>query len=132
MGEQRGWVGHESDVPVERWGAPGPGEVVWRTLLSGDRTPSSGLTLGVTEIAPGAPGLGHLHRHEQVEAYLVLDGSGELDLDGATHPVRPGSVVFVPSNSWHTVRNTGTDVLRLAYVFAADSFDEVVYEFPAD
>lgn len=125
----QGWVGHESEVPEERWGPPGPGAVAWRTLLSGDRTPSSGLTLGIAEIAPGAPDVGHLHRHDQVEAYLVLDGEGALDLSGVTHHVAAGSVVFVPSRAWHTVRNTGPGVLRLAYVFAADSFDEVVYEF---
>ena len=44
-------------------------------------------------------------------------------------PVATGSTVFVPGGVWHSARNTGDDVLRILYVFAADSFDDVVYEY---
>ena len=46
------------------------------------------------------------------------------------HALRPGSSVFIPGDVWHGARNTGHDVLRLLYVFAADSFSDVNYVFP--
>lgn len=40
--------------------------------------------------------------------------------------------MFIPGNVWHGARNTGTNVLRLLYVFATDSFADVYYEFAND
>ena len=48
------------------------------------------------------------------------------------HRLRAGSSVFIPGNVWHGARNTGTNVLRLLYVFATDSFADVYYEFAND
>lgn len=119
-------VAHERDVAVERW----DGIVAWRTLLSADRTPSSGLTVGIAEIVPGASEVGALHRHADHEAYYVIAGHGEVHLDGVEHAVEPGSVVFVPGGTAHFVRNTGTELLKFLYVFAVDRFSDVVYHFP--
>ena len=119
-------VVHERDRPVERFGDI----VSWRTLLSGDRTPTEALTMGTAELAPGAPVDGALHRHEEPEAYFVLSGRGHVHIDGTDHPVEPGTAVFVPGNAWHYAANTGPEPLRLLYVFAVDRFDEVVYEYP--
>jgi mannose-6-phosphate isomerase-like protein (cupin superfamily) len=88
------------------------------------------MTLGVVEIAPGNPDLSYPHRHAQPEVYYVLSGIGVVTVDGNQHPVRPGTTLFIPGDSEHGVRNTGTEVLRLLYVFAVDSFDEVQYVFP--
>jgi oxalate decarboxylase/phosphoglucose isomerase-like protein (cupin superfamily) len=43
--------------------------------------------------------------------------------------VRVGSAVFVPGGAVHSCENTGASELRLAYVLAADSFEEVQYVF---
>ena len=53
-----------------------------------------------------------------------------VSIDGEVHDIRAGSTIFVPSNAVHAVGNTGTDVLRLLYVFGVDSFDDVKYVFP--
>jgi hypothetical protein len=55
MNPLRGVVVQEETVPLEGWNDAIRGKVVWRTLLSGDRTPTSQLTLGVTELGPGEP-----------------------------------------------------------------------------
>jgi mannose-6-phosphate isomerase-like protein (cupin superfamily) len=39
--------------------------------------------------------------HEEDELYVVLDGSGVLDLQGKQIEVRPGQVVFVPAGARH-------------------------------
>jgi quercetin dioxygenase-like cupin family protein len=70
-----------------------------------------------------------MHRHEQPEAYLVLDGTGVVTIAGVTRTLREGVAVFIPGNALHAVRATGESDLRLAYVLAADSFEDVEYVF---
>ena len=119
------FVVHETECPVE---GPEPERVQWRTLMSGDRTPSEALTLGVAELPPGAPAAPP-HQHAQPEAYYVLAGEGSVEIDGAVHPLRPGSAVFLPGNARHVAWNTGDETLRILYVFPSDSFSEVQYRW---
>lgn len=125
-----GVVVQEESCPLEGWDDPVRGKVAWRTLLSGDRTPTSQLTLGVTELGPGQPSPFLPHRHAQAEIYYVLSGEGVVTLGGVEHALRAGSSVFIPGNALHGARNTGREVLRMLYVFAADSFSDVHYFFP--
>jgi len=103
------------------------GLVYWRTLVSGDVTHSEALTMGIAKIPPA--GTLHEHRHRQAEIYLILQGSGSVRIDGKTRPVRAGSAVFIPGNAVHSCENTGASDLRFAYVFPANSFQEVEYVF---
>ena len=99
--------------------------VTWRTLTSADRTPTTQLTSGVCEIAPG--GELALHRHPPLELYYFLEGTGIVTLDRDDHVVRPGSTVYIPGGTPHRIRNNGTTLLKLFYVFPVDSFGEVEY-----
>jgi quercetin dioxygenase-like cupin family protein len=103
------------------------GGVLWKTLLSGDRTPTNALTLGVATFAPGD--VLPEHRHDETELYLVLEGAGEVTVDGIVREIRAGAAVFLPGGARHGIRNTGPSDLRLAYVFATDSFADVEYDF---
>lgn len=122
---------HEQDCPLERWEDPSRGDVTWRTLLSGDRTPTRALTMGVAELPPGGSSELHEHRHAPVEAYYILAGEGVVSIDDVSFPVRAGSVVYIPGDVPHSAANTGREPLRLIYVFAVDSFDQVEYRFDA-
>jgi quercetin dioxygenase-like cupin family protein len=103
------------------------GVAKWKTLISAGLTRSEGLTIGVARLPPG--GSLHTHRHEQHEAYLVLDGTGVVTIDGTARTLGPGVAVFIPGNALHSVEATGESDLRFAYVLAADSFDDVEYVF---
>ena len=103
------------------------GHIFWKTLVSGDVTPSDGLTLGVARLAPGEEL--RAHRHEQAEVYLVTSGEALVTVDGEARSVGPGAAVFIPGNAVHSCANTGANELRFAYVFAADSFADVEYVF---
>ena len=120
----------EESRPLEGWDDAIRGKIVWRTLLSGDRTPTSQLTMGVTEVGPGQPSPFLPHRHAQAEIYYVLAGEGVVQIGDDEHALRPGSSVFIPGDVWHGARNTGSETLRMLYVFAADSFSDVHYVFP--
>jgi mannose-6-phosphate isomerase-like protein (cupin superfamily) len=120
----------DADIPIEHWDDPVKGKVSWRTLVSGDRTPSAELTVGVADIEPGRPDAHDPHRHAQAEVYSIVSGEGIVNVGGIDHAVAIGATVFIPGGVWHFARNTGNTTLRLIYVFAADSFSDIEYEFP--
>lgn len=122
-------VVHQDDCPVEGWDAPGRGGLRWWTLLSADRTPSSGLTVGVAELDADPAAAPILHRHAQPEVYHILSGEGTVFIDGRAYAVRAGSTVYIPGDAEHAAINTGAEPLRLFYVFATDAIGDVHYRF---
>ncbi len=106
----------------ERYGA-----VRWQNLLSGEKTTSEALTMGLAELPPGAQFVRHWH--EQPETYFILSGSGVVEVDGVVQEVGVETAVFVPGSAWHQVINTGAVPLRLVYTFPVDSFEEIVYHY---
>jgi mannose-6-phosphate isomerase-like protein (cupin superfamily) len=117
----------EADCPAEGWDDPVRGKVGWRTLMSGDRTPTEGFTCGIAELYPDVPL--SLHRHAPPEIYLILSGQGIVSIDGVETEVGPMTAIFIPGDAVHGVRNTGSETLRLFYSFAVDSFHTVAYDF---
>jgi mannose-6-phosphate isomerase-like protein (cupin superfamily) len=85
------------------------------------------LTVGIARL----PARGKLrpHRHQQHEAYVVLEGTGVVTIDGSSRPVGPGATVSIPGNAVHSIESTGETDLRVAYVFAAGAFEDVEYVF---
>jgi quercetin dioxygenase-like cupin family protein len=135
--EQVGRAGRMDLEPVvvrqseRRWeGWPegsGHGEAAWKTLISAPTTPSSQVTLGVSRLPSG--GTLPTHHHAQAEAYLILSGRGVVTVNGVAHEVAPGDSVFIPGDVSHAVHNPAGEDLQLAYVLAADGFDDVEYVF---
>ena len=60
---------------------------------------------------------------------FFLSGVGEVVVEGESRSVAAGDAVFIPGNIEHMSVNTGSEPLRLLYVLAADSFEEVIYKF---
>lgn len=123
-----GFVAQLDDQPVEGGFDPAFGNVTWQTLISGERTASSGLVLGVATF-PGN-GVLHLHRHTPPEFYLVLTGSGVVTMDGVEHHIAPGSAVYIPGDVEHGVV-AGPDGMTFAYGFGEDTFSDIEYCFSA-
>lgn len=116
-----GWeTWDEQDIPKR-------GVVNWKTLVSGDRTPSDSITLGFAQVPPGERL--HVHRHAQAEVYFILEGSGTVHIDGKEWTVRTGHAIFIPGSAEHGIANPGTAPLHFIYVFATDSFADVHYVF---
>lgn len=118
------------DTAWESWSDPdirARSAIRWKLLLTRDRTPTSSMTLGLLEIPPGA----HLlrHHHALPESYYFLEGTGTLEIDGQLSSVGPGATIYIAPNASHRLVNPGPTTLRLLFMFPADSFDEVVYQF---
>jgi mannose-6-phosphate isomerase-like protein (cupin superfamily) len=41
------------------------------------------------------------HHQKTTEIYLVLEGEGQMELDGRLFPIRPRSVVYIPPGCRH-------------------------------
>lgn len=86
-------VRHEGETPRER-SACG-----WRDrLISGEDASLSPAAWAHAVDIDGAK----LHYHKRsTELYYVLDGSGDVMLDGVIHPVTKGSLIHIPPGVVH-------------------------------
>ena len=78
--------------------------------LIGQEDAAPSFSMRQFEIAPGGctPKHSHAHEHE----VFVFDGSGVVLEGEVKHPLRSGTVVFVPPNQPHQFRNTGPGPLK--------------------
>jgi mannose-6-phosphate isomerase-like protein (cupin superfamily) len=74
---------------------------------------SPGLEMGVYVLV--APEPDRQQPHEDDEVYVVLDGSGVLDVDGTSVPVNVGDAVFVEAGADH--RFSAYEQLAVLVVF---------------
>ena len=75
---------------------------------------SPGLELGVYTLV--APEPDHQQPHADDEVYVVIEGRGTLEIDGATVPLEEGHAVFVPAGADH--RFVGYENLTVLVIFA--------------
>ncbi len=69
-------------------------------------------SLAEATLEPGQATERHYHRASE-EIYVVVKGSGTLEVDGETRRVRPGEAALIPPGAWHTLENDGTSELRI-------------------
>ncbi len=91
-----------------------PGGSWSRVILNGERVGSS-TALGYSSFAMGTSTAMLSHATEEL-AY-VLTGTGELRLDDAVVPYRPGEALFIPAGVWHAVVNTGNEPVTMVFTF---------------
>ena len=99
--------------------------VRWKFLIDADFTESSGLSLGMAEIAPGGDLI--LHYHSPSEIYVVTDGSGILNKSGKLEEIKKGDVVYISENAKHALKNNGKETLKFYWIFPTNTFSEVEY-----
>ena len=99
--------------------------VRWKFLIDADFTESSGLSLGMAEIAPGGDLI--LHYHSPAEIYIVTDGRGILNKSGKLEEIKKGDVVYISENAKHALKNDGKETLKFYWFFSTNTFSEVEY-----
>lgn len=75
------------------------------------------LCVGVSFFPPGKHAPGHIHDKEE-EVVYCLEGTGEIVIDGKPEKIRPGTVVYMPPKSLHSVNNTGKETIKLLFIFS--------------
>jgi len=55
------------------------------------------------------------HQHPEEEIMVVMEGSGEIVVDGKVTPAGPGSMMYCAGHKLHGIRNTGTAPLLFYY-----------------
>ena len=73
-------------------------------------------SFAVARVAPGETTL--LHRLVHSEVYHLLEGAGEMEVEGERHRVRAGDVIYVPPGAAQRIANTGEG--ELAFVCIVD------------
>jgi mannose-6-phosphate isomerase-like protein (cupin superfamily) len=63
-------------------------------------------------LEPGQTTERHYHR-ESEEVYFILEGEGDMELDGEAARVTAGDAIPIAPGAWHTLRNTEDRPLRL-------------------
>ena len=120
------FVKNLSSVSDQEWSTTNkyPG-VRWKFLIDADFTESSGLSLGMAEIAPGGDLI--LHYHSPAEIYVITDGKGILNKSGKFEEIKKGDVVYISENAKHALKNNGKETLKFYCIFPTNTFSEVEY-----
>jgi mannose-6-phosphate isomerase-like protein (cupin superfamily) len=82
-----------------------------RELLGLPTAPVRNQSLAEATLAPGQATERHYHG-EAEEIYYVVEGAGELELDGERRQVTVGDAALIPPGAWHRIRADGSGRLR--------------------
>jgi quercetin dioxygenase-like cupin family protein len=86
---------------------------------------SQHLVLGTEELAPGAAIPKHRHLGQD-EILLLQTGTAHVWLGDQERDVHAGGLVFIPSHTWISLKNTGTEPVNLTFIFSAPGFEDTM------
>jgi quercetin dioxygenase-like cupin family protein len=84
---------------------------------------SQQLVLGEEDVRPGHQISKHKHL-EQDEILLIQTGTAHVWLGDNERDLHAGGLVFIPQNTWISVKNVGADPMHLVFIFSAPGFEE--------
>ncbi|WP_075793239.1 cupin domain-containing protein [Massilia putida] len=96
----------------------------------GTRIGARKLGYNLTAVPPGKRAFPLHNHHVNEEMFFILQGSGELRLGDAVHPIRAGDIIACPPGGKevaHQIVNTGTEELRYLAVSTKESPELVDY-----
>lgn len=85
----------------------------------------------VTTVEPGRRAFPFHNHHGNDEMFVVLEGTGEIRIGEAVHPLRAGDIVGCPAggrDTAHQIINTGSGPLK--YLGISTTQDPEVVEYP--
>jgi mannose-6-phosphate isomerase-like protein (cupin superfamily) len=86
---------------------------------------SKHLLLFTEEVPPGAAIPKHKH-HGEDEILLIQTGSAHVWLGGKEYDAQPGALVFIPSETWISLKNTGKENISLVSIWNEPGFEEML------
>jgi mannose-6-phosphate isomerase-like protein (cupin superfamily) len=73
-----------------------------RVLLDGPLAGAANQSLAEAWLEPGQSTERHYHARAE-EIYVLLDGQGEMEVDGERRSVGPGDAILIPPGAWHEI-----------------------------
>ena len=64
----------------------------------------------------GAP----LHSHNCDEQVTLLEGRGEVEIDGKVTPLQPYDSTYIPGGHEHAFRNTGDEPMKILWIYGSN------------
>ena len=86
---------------------------------------SQHLVAGTEELAQGAAIQKHRHL-AQDEIVLIHGGTAHVWLGDQERDLHAGGLVFIPSNTWVSLKNIGTEPISLTFIFSAPGFEDTM------
>jgi mannose-6-phosphate isomerase-like protein (cupin superfamily) len=83
-----------------------------RSLLDRSNAPVANQSLAEATIGAGEATVRHYHRDSE-EIYYLVEGSGEMEMDGERRAVATGDAVLIPPGAWHRIRAGGEGPVRM-------------------
>ena len=76
-----------------------------RSILDRTNAPVQKQSLAEARVAAGGRTERHYHKVTE-EFYFILEGEGEIELDGERRMVGPDDAILIPPGVWHTIMAT--------------------------
>ncbi len=102
-------VKHYSEIPASKFGPEAPGTCI-RILINDENDGAPFYNLRMIEIESGGNTPDHSHPYEHEN--FVVDGNGQVMIEGDYFDLKPGDVVLVPPDARHQFKNTGSKVFK--------------------
>lgn len=94
-----------------------------RVLLDAELGGTANQSLAEAWLEPGQATQRHYHARSE-ELYVLLDGEGELEVDGERARVGPGDAILIPPGALHQIWADGDAPLRFLCCCAPPYSDE--------
>ena len=98
-----------------------------RELLGLSTAPVRSQSLAEAALEPGQATERHYHA-ETEEIYYIVEGSGEMELDGDRRVLSPGDAVLIPPGAWHQIRAGGARLRFLCCCAPAYRDEDTFFE----
>jgi mannose-6-phosphate isomerase-like protein (cupin superfamily) len=73
-----------------------------RSILDRTNAPVANQSLAEARVAEGCATERHYHKLSE-EFYFILEGRGEMEVDGRRRLVGAGDAILIPPGAWHTI-----------------------------
>jgi len=73
-----------------------------RSILDRANAPVEKQSLAEARVPLGSATQRHYHKLSE-EFYFILEGAGEMEINGETRAVCPGDAILIPPGAWHTI-----------------------------
>jgi quercetin dioxygenase-like cupin family protein len=111
-----------SDAPSQSGAKPAV-PVPFLLKVSPKNNGSGHLVLITEDLPPGGSIAKHKHLGQD-EILLIQTGTVHVWLGVEERDLHAGGLVFIPTNSWITLKNTGTEASSLVAIFSAPGFED--------